>query len=80
MKNSVTLEMIREAAEAALRQDLSKAKIGLPRKFVFDITYKEVRNAVKYSFYPGFKMIAEDTIRLTTTDYMNVLRAAVFCL
>ena len=71
---------IRQAAAQALRHDLSKARVGLPSRFVFEITYKEVRNAVKYSFYPGFKMIADDTIRLTTGDYMNVLRAAMFCL
>ena len=71
---------IRQAAEQALRQDLSKAKIDLPKRFVFEITYKETRNAVKYSFYPGFKMVSDDTIRLTTSDYMNVLRAANFCL
>ena len=71
---------IRLAAEQALRQDLEKAKIALPRRFVFEITYKETKNAVKYSFYPGFKMVSDDTIRLTTSDYMNVLRAAMFCL
>ena len=71
---------IRAAAKEALKQDLAKARIELPRKFTFDITYKETRNAVKYSFYPGFKMISEDTIRLVTTDYYTVLRAAVFCL
>lgn len=71
---------IKKAAEQALRQDLSKARIELPRRFVFDITYKETKHAVKYSFYPGFKMISDDTIRLTTSDYMNVLRAAMFVL
>ena len=71
---------IRAQAEAALRQDLSAARITLPKRFVLEITYKEVKNAVKYSFYPGFRMIADDTIRLTTSDYMTVLRAAVFCL
>ena len=73
-------KQIRRAAEQALRQDLKKARIELPKRFVFEITYKEVKNAVKYSYYPGFKMISDDTIRLVTTDYMTVLRAAVFCL
>lgn len=73
-------ETIRQAAQQALRQDLSRACVHLPARFVFEITYKEVRNAVKYSFYPGFKLVSDDTIRLTTNDYMNVLRAAVFCL
>ena len=37
---------IKKAAEQALRQDLSKARIELPRRFVFDITYKETKHAV----------------------------------
>ena len=31
---------IRAAAEAALRQDLKKARIGLPKRFTFEISYK----------------------------------------
>ncbi len=71
---------IRHAAGQALGQDLTQAKIALPRRFVFDITYKDTKDAVQYSFFPGFKMISDDTIRLTTSDYTNVLRAAMFCL
>ena len=71
---------IREAAEAALRQDLSHARIELPKRFTFDITYRQPRDAVKYSYYPGFRPVDDLTIRLVTTDYMNVLRAAWFCL
>ena len=71
---------IREAAEAALRQDLSGACAKLPEHFTFTITYKEVRNAVKFSFYPGFRLITDDTIELWTDDYMDVLRAAKFVL
>ncbi len=71
---------IRAAAEAALRQDLDRARITLPRRFTFEVMYKEARNAVRYSYFPGFRKVDDLTIRMTTTDYMNVLRAAWFCL
>ena len=69
-----------ELRTAALRQDLKKARIELPRRFTFEITYRQPKDAVKNSFYPGFKMVDDLTIRMVTSDYMNVLRAAWFCL
>ena len=73
-------EEIRKAAEASLRQDLQKARIELPKRFTLDITYRQPKDAVRNSFFPGFKMIDDLTIRMVTSDYMNVLRAAWFCL
>ena len=71
---------IREAAEASLRQDLHRARIELPKRFTFEVSYRQPKDAVCNSFYPGFKLVDELTIRMTTTDYMNVLRAAWFVL
>ena len=71
---------IREAAQKALTQDLTNAVPVLPRRFTFEITYRTPRDAVRCSFYPGFRLVDDTTIRMTTGDYMAVLTAAKFCL
>jgi len=74
----VACDRIRETAEAALRQDLNAAKRSLPESFELEISYKEAVDAVKYSYYPGFKMIDDHTIRLESKDYMEILTAIEF--
>lgn len=71
---------IRAASEKALSQDLTKARITLPNSFDFRITYKEVRMAVKNSFFPGFSMVSDDTIVMQTRNYWDVLTACKFVL
>ena len=71
---------IREAAENALKQDLSKAGTEIPKHFVFEISYKEHKDAVRRSFFPGFSFIGDNTIRMETDDFMDVLTAVEFIL
>ncbi len=73
-------KLIRETAEAALKQDLSKASIILPENCVFEVSYKEHKDAVRRSFYPGFRLVSDNTIRMETADFMDVLRAVQFVL
>ncbi len=73
-------EQIRRQAETSLKQDLAKAKIALPGHFVFEISYKEHVDAVRRSFYPGFRLTDDDTIVMETDDYTDVLRAVQFVL
>ena len=71
---------IRAAAEEALRQDLSHACITLPEHFTFRITYKEVKQAVKVSYYPGMRLLSDDTVEMETDSYLDVLTACKFVL
>lgn len=73
-------DQIRRQAEASLKQDLAKAKIALPERFVFEISYKEHVDAVRRSFYPGFRLTDDRTIVMETDDYTDVLRAVQFVL
>ncbi|MBQ1704885.1 MAG: M55 family metallopeptidase [Clostridia bacterium] len=77
---NLACRMIREMAEKALSQDLTHAGITLPKHFVFEVSYKEHRDAVRRSFYPGFTLLDDHTIRMETDDFMDVLRAVQFCL
>ena len=76
----VACKKIAAASEQSLRQDLKQCAIKLPNHFVFEVAYKEQRDAVKRSFYPGFQLINDRTIRMETDNYVDVLRAVEFVL
>lgn len=69
---------IRTAAEEACRQELSGALCTLPKHFVLELSYKEHRDAVRFSYFPGFVPVDDRTIRLETDDYMDVLRSVSY--
>ncbi len=77
---ALACKKIREQAEAALKEDLAKAGISLPEKFVFEVSFKEHRDAVRRSFFPGFRLEDDRTIVMETEDFMDVLRAVQFVL
>ena len=54
--------------------------ITLPEEFTFEVSYKEHKNAVSKSFYPGFQLVDSHTIRMVTKNYTDILRAVLFCL
>ena len=70
----VACDKIRAAAEEGLKQDLSDAVPRLPDHFVFELSYKEHRNAAKYAAYPGCVLVDDLTVRFETDDFMEVLR------
>ena len=71
---------IKEQAEAALKEDLSKAGVTLPGEFKFEVSFKEHRDAVRRSFFPGCRLEGDRTVVLETHDFMDVLRAVQFIL
>jgi D-amino peptidase len=77
---ALALKKIREESEKALRQDLKKALCSLPAEFEFEVCYKEHKNAVAMTWFPGFRQVDDNTIRLNTKEYFEVLRAAQFVL
>ena len=70
----VACDRIRAAAEEGLKQDLSDAVPRLPDHFVFELSYKEHKNAAKYAAYPGCVLVDDLTVRFETDDFMEVLR------
>ena len=71
---------IRETVRQALSQDLKNAVCTLPDEFTFEVTYKEVKDAVAMSFFPGFELVNDNTIRMHTKNYWDVLTAVQFVL
>ncbi len=71
---------IREGAEAALKQNLSGAMCALPECFEFEICFKEHTKAARAAFYPGFQRVDDNTVRMVTKNYLDVLTAVVWVL
>ena len=74
----VACDKIRAAAEEGLKQDLSDAVAQVPEHFVFELSYKEHKNAVKYSNYPGCVLVDDRTVRSESDDFMEVLRCGQY--
>lgn len=69
---------IREAAEAACKQELSGAKITLPDHFAVQITFKDHCKAVRSSYYPGAQLVNPTTIAFESDDWYEVCRMLMF--
>jgi D-amino peptidase len=77
---AASLQKIREHSELALRQNLAQALCTLPAEFEFEVCYKEHKKAAAMAWFPGFERLDDNTIRMRTQDYFEVLRAAQFVL
>ncbi|MBO5973565.1 MAG: M55 family metallopeptidase [Clostridia bacterium] len=73
-------DLIREGAEAALRQDFKCALCAIPEHFVYEVSFKEHARAVRASYYPGFELTDEHTVRMETDNLMDILRSIAFVL
>ena len=76
----VACDRIRQAAREALQQDLTGACPALPEHFVLEVSYKEHKNAVLYSAYPGCTLTDDLSLRYETDDYTDLLRCGQFIL
>lgn len=72
---ALAIELIKDGVKEVLSNDLTKNKIQLPKNFTLEIRYKEHRDAMRRSFYPGVKKIDENTIEFKSKDYIEVLKA-----
>lgn len=70
--------LIREGVSAALQGDRNACSLALPESFMLDVVYSNPVQAYKSSWYPGARYMGDQTVRLETTDYFEVLRALRF--
>ncbi len=77
---NVTNEEIFEKVKIALKKDLKKNLIEMPKHFKVEIQYKRFNDAYNASFYPGCVQINSDTVLFETDDYYEVVRALKFIL
>ena len=73
-------DLIREKVELALKRDLNKAQIVLPKEFFIEICYHDHFKAEKMSYFPGVKKTGTHTITFTSKNYFEVKRLLSFVL
>lgn len=78
LSTKLACSKIRETAEAALKQDLTHAKITLPEYFEVEITFKDHCNAVRKSYYPGAVLLNPTTVGYEGSDWYEICRALMF--
>lgn len=74
MTPAAALKAIRIGAEQALKGDLKKALLDVPKHTVVEITYGNPNLAYRHSWYPGCKHVGNRTIRFETDSYFEALR------
>jgi len=75
---AVSQRMIREGVGEALKGDLARCKLELPKHFVLEITFTNPIDAYRKAWYPGASQSGPQTVRFESTDYFEVLRAIRF--
>jgi D-amino peptidase len=78
MHPQLAVKKIKEGAESALRKDINKCKIELPKHFKIELSFKNHAKAFTMSFYPGIKQISSTNILFETDNYFEVLRMFMF--
>ncbi len=71
-------ELIEEKAEKALKEDLNKYKLELPKHFKIEVSYINHFDSVKGSYYPGAVKTAPHTVKFESGDYYEILRFLFF--
>jgi len=72
--------LIREGVEAALKRDLSVARIALPGQFSVEITFNVPIKAYRASWYPGARSIGDNIVRLDADNFLDIMRMLKFVL
>jgi D-amino peptidase len=76
----VAVELIRENVEKALKGDLAKCAVQMPKVFNVEMGYKRHQDAHTCGFYPGAKQTGPHTVEFSAADYFDVLRFFEFCI
>ena len=73
MTPAAAVNAIRTGAEKALKGDLKKSLLNVPKRTILEITYANPNLAYRHSWYPGCKHIGNRTIRFETDNYFDAL-------
>ena len=75
---SLAIKLIEAGVKKALSKDLSLCKVEMPKKFEFEISFKEAKSAFRASFYTGVEKINAKVVKYVTDDYYEFLRMLMF--
>ena len=71
---NVAVRRIREAAERALKKDLSANLFPMPEHFALELSFREHSRARGAQFYPGCRQTGPYTALYEADDWMSVLQ------
>lgn len=74
----LAIDQIKEGVKTALSKDLSNYKINLPEKFELEVKYKNHIATTSKANYPSAELVDSHTIRFSSNDYMEMLKAIAF--
>lgn len=57
---------------------LESCCIALPEAFTYEVNLKDIKKAYQMSFYPGMKVVDERTIRMESSNWMDIVTAHSF--
>ena len=73
-----TLKSIRELSEKALKQDLKKALVKLPKDFKVELYCKEHSHANRASHFPGVTKVSDNVVTYESKDFYEILRTTMW--
>ncbi|OON92926.1 MAG: hypothetical protein ATN31_07605 [Candidatus Epulonipiscioides saccharophilum] len=73
----VTCQNIKEAIKRGF-ENKDSLDMKVAKNFVLEVSFKEHKNAYKYSFFPKVKQIDSHTVKLESKDYFDILTFLVF--
>ena len=76
MHPHVALEQIRSGVAQAI--EARKPPPPMPESFCLDIRFRHHSNAYRFSFYPGAQSLSDDTVRVESNTWFEILRAFRF--
>ncbi|MFW6149338.1 MAG: M55 family metallopeptidase [Atribacterota bacterium] len=74
----LAIKKIKKGVELALREDINKCKINLPRHFKMELSFKNHAQAYKISFYPKVEQISPTNVIFESDNYFEVLKMFSF--
>ena len=77
---NITNNLIKDEVTKAIKNFSDATTVELPKHFDVEIKYKKFTDAYNASFYPGCKLVGNDTVTYSHNDYYEVLRALKFIL
>lgn len=75
---AVVEERIQQGIALAIEGAKNLKPSQLPHTFTYEVTFKDWQRAYKMSFYPGMKRVGDFTIRLESSNWLDIATAHSF--
>lgn len=69
---------VTEVLSGDVKSRLEACKLSLPERFTYEVNLKDLKKAYQMSFYPGMEAVDERTIRMSSTQWMDIVTAHSF--